>query len=212
MGYRNYLGTLPKADYETIKDMTLEEFYKHKGYTYHEDPDELEDWVSHRDVVKTELVELGKDVDSFDKKFFTPFFSDAKLNKQFDNSDTQFVKVEKEFLAELIEYYAKKVRSYYQKILEPFKNPSGEYKPDFLNELVLNDSSKAGVLGLFRHVQDMAGEWGIGGYLGEEQRPYSLDPEREMISSWKFEHSIFQMVSIYRNFDFENNVLIYYGH
>jgi len=211
MGYRNYLGTLPKADYETIKDMTLEEFYKHKGHTYHEDPEER-DYLSFRSVIKDDLLELGKYVDSFDEKFFTPAFSDPELNEMFHNSDCEFVKVEKEFLAELIEYYSEKVRSYYTALLEPFKNPSGEYKADFLNELVPDDTSNGALFEIFKHVQDIAGEWGIGGWGGNEQRPYSLDPESEMISSWKFEHSIFQMVSLYRNFDFENNVLIYYGH
>lgn len=39
--------------------------------------------------------------------------------------------------------------------------------------------------------------------------PYSLDPKQEMVKSWKYEYTIFQLVHIYRSFDWDNDLLIY---
>jgi len=55
-----------------------------------------------------------------------------------------------------------------------------------------------------QHALSMAREW------SSNYPPYSLDGS-EMISSWKYEYAIFDLVRIYREFDWENDVLIYTG-
>jgi hypothetical protein len=54
------------------------------------------------------------------------------------------------------------------------------------------------------HALSMAREW------SSHLTPYSLDGD-EMVSSWKYEYVIFELVRIYREFDWENDVLIYTG-
>lgn len=42
--------------------------------------------------------------------------------------------------------------------------------------------------------------------------PYNLDEGDEITTSWKYEYSIFELVRIYKTFDWKNNVMIYYGY
>lgn len=43
--------------------------------------------------------------------------------------------------------------------------------------------------------------------------PFNLDDGKdEVTSSWKYEYSIFELVRIYKSFDWENNVMIHYGY
>ena len=41
--------------------------------------------------------------------------------------------------------------------------------------------------------------------------PYNLNPNRNVVSSWLREYTIFQLCIIYRDFDWENDYLIYSG-
>lgn len=48
--------------------------------------------------------------------------------------------------------------------------------------------------------------------MNEMYRPYSMDVSNpEIVTSWRYEYSIFEMVRIYKSFDWENNYLIFYG-
>ena len=59
---------------------------------------------------------------------------------------------------------------------------------------------------LFHHVRDFSTEWN---YL----TPYDLDDGKECItSSWKYEYGIFELVRIYKRFDWKKNVMVYYGY
>ena len=68
MGYRNYLGSLPKKEYNKIKRMTIQELYVFKNEVWVEDYSE--GYVGVYDVAYNTHYELGKYVDQFDKKFF----------------------------------------------------------------------------------------------------------------------------------------------
>ena len=58
-----------------------------------------------------------------------------------------------------------------------------------------------------RHIRHMASEW--------ETRfrmcPYSLDPSKPLVGSWKREYAIFTLANIYRDFDWNKDILIYSG-
>ena len=57
---------------------------------------------------------------------------------------------------------------------------------------------------LTNYARNMAMEWRI--------NPFNLKlDEKEIVSSWKFEYSVFELVRIYKDFDWENDILIYMG-
>ena len=75
----------------------------------------------------------------------------------------------------------------------------------------MTEEELGGVYLLIDHVRSMAIEWGVTGFL-DEMVPYSLDPNRELVSSWKYEYAIFNLVLLYRTFDWKSNIMIYYGY
>ena len=74
MGYRNYLGSLPKSEYNKIKRMTLQELYVFKNEEWSDDPYDKPGHVGVYDVAYNQHYELGKYVDQFPKKFFKTVF------------------------------------------------------------------------------------------------------------------------------------------
>jgi hypothetical protein len=46
----------------------------------------------------------------------------------------------------------------------------------------------------------------------EDSLPYNLEKKDNITTSWKYEYSIFELVYIYKKFDWENDLLIYYGY
>ena len=65
MGYRNYIGYIPKMEYDKIKDLSKEELYSYYGKGY----------VSTCDLSIKELYEFGKYCDFELAKFIKPFFN-----------------------------------------------------------------------------------------------------------------------------------------
>jgi hypothetical protein len=71
----------------------------------------------------------------------------------------------------------------------------------------------SGVYGLIEHIRDMGLEWGVNNTFNDDERPYNLtSPDKNYITSWKYEYGIFNLVFLYHKFDWENNVMIYYGY
>ena len=43
-------------------------------------------------------------------------------------------------------------------------------------------------------------------------KPYDLDDDTDcIVNSWKYEYVIFELVRIYKTFDWKNDVLLYVG-
>ena len=42
--------------------------------------------------------------------------------------------------------------------------------------------------------------------------PFNLEDGEEITTSWKYEYGIFELVRIYKSFDWKKNVMIYYGY
>ena len=48
--------------------------------------------------------------------------------------------------------------------------------------------------------------------LNNTYRPYNLKEDNsEIVSSWRYEYAIFEMVRLFKTFDWENNYLLFYG-
>lgn len=209
MGYRFYLGSLPKKEYNKIKRFTLQELYAHKGEKWSEDFSE--GYVGVYDVAYNCHYELGKYIDEFPKKYFKTVFKNKETQKHFTQEHHFFV-VEKEFVETLIEYYTEKIRDYYKEYLSPFFD-GGDAKAGFMKTKGTPPTPEeiSGMYKLIDHVRSMGMEWGVAGWF-DDTRPYSLDDKKELVSSWKYEYAIFNLINLYRTFDWKRNVMIYYAY
>lgn len=209
MGYRNYIASLPKKEYNKIKGFTLQELYAHKGEEWAEDFSE--GYVGVYDVAYNCHYELGKYVDEFPKKYFKPVFKNKETQKHF-TQEQDFYIVDQDFVKAVIENYTEKIRKYYNDMLNELFDGS-KVKAGFMIDKnnKPTDAEMKTVFAIVDHVRSMAIEWGVAGWLPDEV-PYSLDPKRDLVSSWKYEYSIFNLVNLYRTFDWKRNVMIYYGY
>jgi hypothetical protein len=212
MGYRNYIGSIPKREYNKIKRFTLKELHEYKGETWSEDRDE-NGYVGPYEILRQSHYELGKYVDEFPKRLFKTFFK----NKETQNNYTEegdFYVVEKEFLLAVIEMYRDKVRAHYKTILDPFFSAKGVIKAEFLKkkENPITDDEMTAIFLMIDHVRGMGVEWGVTGWFPDEV-PYDIkEGSGSIVSSWRYEYAIFQLVNLYHSFDWKRNVMVYYGY
>jgi hypothetical protein len=213
MGYRNYLGSLPKREYNKIKGFTLQELYEHKGEEWSEDdPYDCPGHVGVYDVAKETHYELGKYVDSFDTKFFKPVFKNKETQAHFIDEHDFYI-VQPEFVLHVIEHYTKLVRDYYKRLLNDFYEDR-KSKAEFMvsKDSPITEQEMSSIYAIISHVRDMALEWGVSSWF-EESVPYDFNPENpKLVSSWKYEYEVFELVRIYKTFDWKRNVMIYYGY
>ena len=189
MGYRLYLGAVTKDRYTELCNMTKEELFRFKG----KDPEDEYAYVGPYDIPTTNLFEFGKYIEFGDKKFFGRFFNNEELN-DFMTNEHDFWKVDKSFLRHIIEYYAEEIKKWYLEMLPPldkYGRPDGEP----------TDEQRAKQ---YDHVLGFYREWTLG--------PFNLDKGDEVTTSWKWEYNMFEYVRLYKHFDFDNHVLIYYGY
>lgn len=214
MSYRNYIGSISKFEHDIIKNFTIKQLLKSKNT----------DNICGFELVN-QIYNFGSDVDEFNKEYFKPVFSRPSTQKYF-GEELDFYIVEKEFLAEFINRYSIRIKNIYKDMLKPFFD---ERKPisEFLNtaehkydknyrEYLIGDITKITeeenrvIFKMIEHIQSFANEWGIGAYF-KDHLPYSLDEKPEITNSWKFEYAQFELVRIYKTFDWDNNIMIYYG-
>ena len=198
MGYRNYIATMPKTEHDKIKNYSKKELYAYKN-------EKIEDgYVGVYDIAEKPLYELGKYVDEFDKKYFSPVFNNKDLQKEMTDEHDFYI-VEKDFLEAVIIRYGLKVRNYYNEMLKDFL--TNEKYPK------LKDISKVPSESIFKiveHVRDMSFDWGCSVF--SDRMPYDLEKGDAVTTSWKYEYAQFELVRIYKTFDWDNNIMIYYGY
>jgi hypothetical protein len=186
MGYRIRLGKVSKKEKQRFKGMTYEQAKKEIGY----------EESLYYPPFHTELYEIGKYVDF--KVGRLPFY-DFDIEKE---TDAEFDIITKEGLKAIIDSYHESTFKHYSEMLKPFerfiKNPEMDYLPseEDIKEVVAAISRK------------------VNAWKSEFVKPYWLDEERtdgEIVRSWSIEYAIFNLVYIYRTFDWENDYLIYSG-
>lgn len=207
MGYRNYIGFIPKKEYNKIKKLSREEMYKLKG-------EDLEDgYVSPHDLV-TGLYEFGKYCDFETNGLTKPFFK----NKDYQNyieGDNEFYVVQEDFLQKVFENYTEKVKAYYSEMVTPIWRNESEFlksvKVDYgsknrysfdFSKITLEEQTA--LYEMLNHIRNMSMEW-------THLTPYNLNKDPEITTSWKYEYGIFELVRIYKTFDWKKNVMVYYG-
>jgi hypothetical protein len=199
MGYRNYISSISRKEYDVIKNFTREELYKYKK------EDLEEGYVSIRDVLDGDLYELGKYVDKFPKRVFKSFFVDKATQDYFTKErEGELYLVGKKFLENVIVTYGLKIQTYYKDLLKDLL--TDEKYPVLKDPKEYNSES---IYKLADHVNRMAAEWGCSAF--SDKMPYNLKTGDAVTTSWKYEYVQFELVRIYKTFDWKNNVLVYYG-
>lgn len=199
MGYRHYLYAVPKSQVaeiqacKTANDLT--EFAKRHNYPYDED----DGWLSLYKVGK-ELYELEK----YSKIGFkleserpSVFTSDELKNEY---ADYGFALLTKDDFKAIIEFYRQKIIDWFQSLLnmdDRIVIPKGMTKEQYQFE------------NLKQEVQVKIDGWS-GKY--REIYPIDLDESRErIIGVWDYEYAIFELVRLYKSFDWENDELVLVG-
>lgn len=194
MGYRYRLGKVSKKDHEEkFKGKTYEELKK--NYKLDDDSFPLAYPPEY-----TELYELGK---YFEMNYdCSPFYAfDIKEH------DYDFWIMEKTGLEKIIAQFHTEIKKYYEirlKIVqeETLSEQEQQECGIFFAEENIQEKLKNAII---HHFSNKVSDWSLKFGL----RPYSLDKEKDLIQSWSYEYVIFQLVEIYRNFDWENDYLIY---
>ena len=127
----------------------------------------------------TQLYELGKYFEF--TKGIVPFYS-FDIYKE---CECEFYIMSKEELKELIIDYHEIIYQYFERMAQGVED---EITPE-------------------QHIKEKARKW-----CSKFHDPYYLDQEKtdgEIVNSWSYEYAIFNLVYIYRTFDWENDYLIY---
>ena len=212
MGYRNYIAPISIEEHDKIKDFTKEQLLKYKG--------EPEDgYVGVYDVPEDDIYSLGKYTEQFDKKLFSPVFTNWELQESMEE-EHDFYLVDKEFLKAVIQRYQDNVAKYYSTMLMDRRNSEflnsikSEYKDQVGGGIEKNysfDFSKITqdeinkIRNMVEHIHDMTGEW-------QNEYLFDLDQGDKITRSWKYEYAVFELIRIYKTFDWTKNRMIYYGY
>lgn len=214
MGYRTYIGKISKENHLNLKDLSLKELYE----KYEIDDPEI-DHLNVSKLIDSILYEFGKASDFDDEKYYTPFF-DNKETHNYYNTDNEIWIVNRDYLKHIINYYNNKIKDNYNEMLTPFFGE--KYDPcDFLNTIEskynsdrfdfnfdfskITQEQQNALWEILEHIRWFRIEW-------TQLTPFNLDDGNERITkSWKIEYGIFDLVRIYKTFNWENDLLIYYG-
>lgn len=227
MGYRTYIGVIPKRQYNKIKGLTVDELYTYFEKNRYDEDGDYDDYISVRDF-GTELYEFGKYTDFEPPKGSVKrFFTKKETQKDFEG-DNEINIVTKEFFAYIIMTYAEKVRKYYSDMNNVFFDEKGWPKSELIKTMKVEynypnnktrfDFSKAteeeqdALPKIFEHIRSMGQEWGVTSFF-KDSLPFDLGEDRSatVSHSWKYEYAIFELVYLYKTFDWKRNHLYYYG-
>lgn len=222
MGYRTYIGVMLKKEYNKIKSMTRDQLIQHYNLNVEEDEGYL--GMDVYDFGET-LYEFGKYTDFNPPKGSTKtFFKNKELNKVFTYENELNI-VTPEFLEYIIGTYEQRVKDYYNKMINPFLGKrdtmfESENPSTFLNSIktvyeesnkyifdfsLITEEEQTALFDIIEHIRTMRTEWTL-------LKPFDLKNGDEITKSWKYEYSIFELVRIYKSFDWKKNVMIYYGY
>lgn len=204
MGYRHYLYAVSKKQVTEIQACKTNDdwcdFAEHYGYIIDRDVcDDGSGWFAPYNV-GTELYELGKYSEiAFKLESERPsLFTSEELKERY--SDYGFAFLTKEDFKAIIEAYRQKVVNWFESLLDVddricFSKKLTKEQYQFEN--------------LKRKVQDKIDSWS-GKYFGIS--PIDLDESNARITGdWSYEYAIFELVRLYKTFDWENDDLVLLG-
>ena len=204
MGYMHYLYAVPKKQVTEIQACKTNDdlcnFAEKHGYKVDRDCcDDGSGWFSPYKI-GTELYELGKYSEiAFKLESERPsLFTSEELKKRY--SDYGFALLTKDDFKAVIEAYRQKIFNWFQSLLNPDES-----------QIISNKLSKEERKHLEWEfaIRDKLDAWS-GKYF--EISPIDLDESRERITGgWSYEYAIFELVRLYKIFDWENDDLVLVG-
>ncbi len=212
MGYRLYLGSIPRKGMRKYRKATPEALCAE--FKEEEDDSSSNYYWPPSFPHLTELHCLGKYVDYTRNGKYKNFFS-------FEHPDGEFVVVDKEFLGKIIEDYRSAIHENYVKMHDIMKRLTDKKKLEEISEefkkLDNTPTYESKDAEAFHCIKERLRrgvfEWSVmeGGFIPAYKLD-DLDSDEFISSSWSYEYAIFNLIYLYKTFDFKKNYLIYYGH
>lgn len=204
MGYRHYFFLVDKKDVERVKDQTYDELVdiaRNYGVEIEDEDGESYFYFNNDKFMnKTEIYEFGKLYcdDTADRIYSkgVPLFTNEETQKCF--VDYYPYVMGKDAMLEAITIYKEKIVKYYKSLIVDGDTREFDYFYDVPPDAVKN-------VEVTRHIADMLYHWDRIGAVNTD-----LDCER-ISNSWMYEHQIFELVRLYKNIDWENKCLLFYG-
>ena len=204
MGYRHYLYAVPKKQVEEIQACKTNEdwcnFAESYGYKVDRDCCDGESGRFSPYKIGSSIYELGKHSEiGFKLEFERPsLFTSEELKERY--SDDGFALLTKDDFKAVIEFYRQKIIAWLESLLNP-----NESRID-ANKLSKEERKH---LEWEYEIKDKLDAWS-GKYFGIS--PIDLDESRERITGdWSYEYAIFELVRVYKIFDWENDDLVLVG-
>lgn len=204
MGYRHYLYAIPKKQVTEIQSCKTNEDWCNfaENYGYEVDRNCFDDgsgWFSPYKI-GTELYELGKYSEiAFKLESERPsLFTSEELKARY--SDYGFALLTKDDFKAIIEAYRQKIVEWFESLLNPDKS-------QITSDKLSKEERKH--LEWEHEIKGKLEKWS-GKYF--DILPIDLDENRERITGdWSYEYAIFELVRLYKIFDWENDDLVLVG-
>jgi hypothetical protein len=204
MGYRHYFYKVKKADVEAVKDMSFEELLKY-AQANNADVDLEEKYLYFNDKAfmnKVEVHEFGKLYwDNTAERIYNkgvPLFTNKETQEQFDDYEPYVVG--KDGVLEAITIYQEKVIDYYKGLLtdgQDYTYPLG---------ITIHKDDVKSIDKLVEHINDKITSILVFGLADTNEKN-----KWQVTQSWKYEHSIFNLVHILKSVDWETETILFYG-
>lgn len=204
MGYRHYLYAVPKKQVAEIQACKTNDdwcnFAEKHGYNVDRDCRDDGSGCVFPYQIGSAIYELGKRSEiGFKLESERPsLFTSEELKERY--SDDGFALLTKDDFKAIIEFYRQKIVDWFQSLLNP-----NESRID-ANKLSKEERKH---LEWEYEIRDKLDAWS-GKYFGIS--PIDLDESRDRITGdWSYEYAIFELVRLYKIFDWENNELVLVG-
>lgn len=112
-------------------------------------------------------------------------FDDDELEAHY-NEDYEFYGITKQGFIDIIEMYKTEIANYYKSMYSSL-NIVGASHEEIEN-----------------HLRGMVSEW--------NNDPIDLTDNPRLTASWKYEYAIFEMVRLFKTFDWDNDIAVIYGY
>ena len=193
MGYRQYLYSFDRSFAEKIRQCkTSQDFY---DLVKAEKPDAVDDFFEDDLFIGlydrgSQLYEFGKDYENSDEmyKHGDSLFSSDELNEKYE--DFQPIIIDEDGILCAIDWNRKHCVEMYEDLLRE----KSEREWDSRSQLER----------LKGHAETYLSWW--------KDDPADLNKDHErLVSSWLYEHEYFELVRIFKTFDWEKNVMVFMG-
>lgn len=210
MWYRLYLAKIPKEKYKEMLNLTFEEFFDKywDKSRYKSSWEKTLNWLYE---ISEEIFCFWKYVDYSDW-MKEVIFKDNELNERY--SERSFHIADIEIIKNIIEDYSNNVAKFYKSLI------TWEQETTFFwIKLNKKNKTKEKNRRIYEHLHKRYYDFKWINFCKKKKKwyhiadwykPYMVTKEWSFINSMEYEYQIFELIRIYREFDKEKDVLLYY--